>query len=143
MKGQTAVFEEVLLFGIAVGIFIASFFVFNYYQELALDTTTEDHMKEMLNYISSVVIDISASEGNVSTIVTIPERINNRYYTIDFNETGITIKTIQRSITVSTNMYGIQESSGLTIKPNTITSISTKIMIYKRGREIGINTINI
>ncbi len=144
-KGQTAVFEEVMLFGIGVAIFISSAFIFNYYQDVSLDITTRDHMTETLNYISSTILDISRIDGNVSVTLNIPEKINEKYYyTITLDSNGIELETISADINISSNLYGIQRpGSGLIIRPNTIASVSRKLMIYKRGNEIGINTINI
>lgn len=141
-KGQTAVFEEVMLFGIGVGIFIASFFIFNYYQDVSLGITGEDHMNEMLQYISSTVMDISKSEGNVSVIISIPEKINNEFYSVTLNNTGLYIETIPDGFVVSSNLYGITDG-GINIIPATVASVSKKIMVHKKGNDIGINSINI
>ncbi|MBN2102280.1 MAG: hypothetical protein JW716_05415 [Candidatus Aenigmarchaeota archaeon] len=144
MKGQTAVFEEVMLFGIGIAIFISSFFIFNYYQNVALDITSRDHMAETLDYIASTIMDISKIEGNVSVNINIPEKINEKYYyTISLGDNGIELETIPEGIKVSSNLYGIMTGHGLTIRENSIASVSRKLMIYKRGNEIGINTINI
>lgn len=143
MKGQTAVFEEVMLFGIGVGIFITSFMIFTNYQTTSLEITTQDHMTEILNYLSSTVLEISRTQGNVSRIVSIPDKIDNNYYMISFNNDGIGIEIIPDGRNVSSNLYGIQNSPNIIIKENTIASISGKIIIYKKGMEMGINTINI
>ncbi len=143
-KGQTAVFEEVMLFGIGVAIFIASFFIFNYYQETSLDITAKDHMTEILDYVASELIDISRMEGNVSLTLQIPEKINDRYYyTIKLNESGVFLRLVPDGPEISSNLYGIQNSWSIVLRENTVASVSRKLMMYKRGNEVGINTINI
>jgi len=134
-----------MLFGIGVAIFISAFFVFNYYQTTSLDITSRDHMTETLHYISSTILDVSKIDGNVSVNINIPEKINEKYYyTITLDDSGIVLETIPEGIRVFSGLYGIQRGdSGIIIRRNSITSVSRKLMIYKRGNEIGINTINI
>ncbi len=142
MKGQSAVFEEVLLFGIGVGIFLAIFFIFSGVQQTSLETTSRDHLTEVMNYLSSYILDISTTEGNVSIILPLTDRIDDDLYTIILNSTGLHIKMENKGILISNGMYGIQKG-GIAFKENEIASVSKKIMIYKKGNEIGITAINI
>jgi hypothetical protein len=144
LKGQTAVFEEVMLFGIGVAIFIASFYIFSYYQETMVQATAEDHLSETMEYLSSTLLDVSRMPGNASVTLQIPEKINGRYYyTIRLNQTGLFLKLVPDGKEISSNLYGIQNGAGIIIRDSSIASVSRKIMIYKRGSEVGINTINI
>jgi len=143
MKGQSSIFEEIILFGISVFIFITLFFVFNSFQAQSLKTTGNDMIEEISNYIISTIVEISAVDGDYSVIISIPERINNQPYIIVLNDTGYTLKVEPDGPVYSSNIYGIQNSGGIEIEDNTIASISKKMMIYKRAGKIGINSINI
>ncbi|MBN2042378.1 MAG: hypothetical protein JW754_01075 [Candidatus Aenigmarchaeota archaeon] len=133
-KGQTIVFEQVLIFSISVAIFIAAFTLFSMYQTQYMSITTRDHLAGVKEYVMSNIIDIAKKEGfNSSLTVKIPRTISNRLYILDLNNNGLYV-----------NMTGggIYEFSGLGVLNDTFTfggQVSSDlgvIVIYKKGDKI-------
>ena len=78
MKGQTLVFEQVLLFSLGVVILITSFALFIMYQNFYLSKTTQDQVTQVKEYILSHIVELCGSAANCSAVLPIPEINGNR-----------------------------------------------------------------
>jgi len=134
-RGQSLVFELVLLFSIAVGIFIVLFGVFNMYQGHYNAVSIEDQLNSMRSIVITNVIRLSEKEGNSSVILRIPTRIGDEFYKIELTNSGLNISTLNRNLYVFSNVYNLNETfqmSGRVISNNgqvIINKIENKITI--------------
>ncbi len=138
MKGQSRVFEQVLLFGISVAIFVACFGIFQLYQGHFSYISTNDNLVALGNVLYSHITEITRIDNmNTSLVVSIPKDIGGERYDISINDTDLLIltkETDQKSITrmnlIGTGLSGQYHLSGET------TSGRGEIIIYKRGYNI-------
>ncbi len=133
-KGQTIVFEQVLIFSISVAIFISAFTLFSMYQSHYLSITTGDQMSGVKEYVMSNIVSLAAKEGfNSSVTIEVPRKISNQMYIMDLSDRGLNV-SIPRSRTYEfsslgslneTFDFGGQVSSDLGV-----------VVIYKKGDRI-------
>jgi len=135
-KGQTLVFEQVLLFTIGVAIFIASFALFSMYQSSYMSVMKWDQLKAVKEYMVSNIIEISEKhEFDSSVMLEIPKRIGNDYYRLTLSPNGLNISVLagnERDYDFS-SLYGLNNSYNLS---GSVTSDRGKVIIYKIGNSI-------
>lgn len=134
-KGQTLVFEQVLLFTIGVTVFLISFALFMMYQNHYISETTRDQITQVKEYLLSNIIKLCEKEDfNSSIVLDLPQTIGNSLYRISFSPEGLNI-TLEPETTIYefSNLYGFNET--FTFKGMVI-SDRGKIVIYKRGNSI-------
>jgi len=134
-KGQTIVFEQVLLFAIGVAIFIASFALFTAYHSHYITLMRWDQLKSLKEYMVSNIIELSEKgEFESSIIVKIPKRIGNEFYRITLSQEGLNVSFFRTSAGYDfSRLYGLNNS--YTFEGN-ITSEKGKAIIYKKGNSI-------
>jgi hypothetical protein len=134
-KGQTLVFEQVLLFTIGVAIMITSLALFMMYQNYYLSVTTTDHLAEVKEQIMSNIIKLSEKESlNSSALLEIPQRIGSSYYRTTLSNAGLNI-TLEQAEDMSdfSPVYGLNKTFNFS---GSVMSDRGKIVIYKKGDSI-------
>lgn len=134
-KGQTIVFEQVLLFTISVAIFISSFALFSIYQSHYLSMIKWDQLKGMKEYLVSNIIELSEKEEFESSVVLkIPNRIGNDFYRIRLSNAGLNISFITGDTDYDFSpLYWLNSSYTF---GGSVMSDRGKVIIYKKGNSI-------
>ncbi|MBN1222976.1 MAG: hypothetical protein JXB23_06980 [Candidatus Aminicenantes bacterium] len=130
------VFEQVLIFGIGVAIFAASFALFIMYQNHYTQTSSQNQLTGVKEYVLSSIIRICEKEDvNTSVILNVPRTIGNNYYKISLSPEGLnlTIEGIASDYSPLYNLNGRFDFSGMAI------SDLGKIVIYRMGNEVSID----
>ncbi len=135
-KGQTMVFEQVLIFGIGVAIFAASFALFAMYQSHYSSSSSQDQLTGVKEYVlSSIVRMCNEDNTNSSAVLGIPKTIGDRFYKISLSPDGLNL-SIENVAADFSPLYGLEkrfEFSGMAL------SDLGKIIIYKRGTSVFID----
>ncbi len=132
IKAQTLVFENVLLFGIGVAIFVLCYAVFTSYQLYFSGVGNIDQMNRIKNIITSNVLFLEEKEtANSSIIIRIPRKIGGQIYKIKLSNEGVNVSTSDSY--VFSSLYILDNSLYISGKT---TSIKGKVTIYKRGNKI-------
>ena len=134
-KGQTLVFEQVLLFRLGVVILIASFSLFMMYQTYYISETTQDQLTQVKEYTLSHIIKLCEKNEIESTVVlSIPKIIGNGFYRISLSNVGLNL-TLEPEGTLSefSTLYGFNETFSF---GGMVVSDRGKIVIYKKGNSI-------
>lgn len=133
VKGQILVFEQVLIFGIAVAIFVASFALFVMYQNYYTSSSTQDQLTGVKEFILSDIIKICEKDDmNSSVVLSIPKMIGNNFYKISLSPAGLNV-TMEGIASDFSPLYGLNETfefSGMVV------SDLGKIVIYKNGNSV-------
>jgi len=134
-KGQTLVFEQVLLFTIGVAVFIASFALFSMYQSHYLSVMRWDQLKGVKEYMASNIIELSEKgEFESSVTLKIPRRIGNDFYRIRLSDNGLNISFLTGDADYDfSSLYGLNNSYTF---EGSVTSDRGKVIIYKKGNSI-------
>jgi hypothetical protein len=128
VKGQILVFEQVLIFGIAITIFITSFALFAMYQNYYVSSSVQDQLTGVKEYVLSNIIKICEKDDmNSSVVLPIPRIIGNNYYRISLNSTGLTV-SMEGNISDFSPLYGLNEMYNFS---GMVVSDLGKIVIYK------------
>lgn len=131
-KAQTLVFENVLIFGISVAIFVLCYAVFASYQLYFSGVGNIDQMNRIKNIITSNVLFLEEKKtANSSIIIKIPKKIGGQIYKIKLSNDGINVSTSDSY--VFSSLYILDNSLYISGKT---TSIKGKVTIYKRGNKI-------
>ena len=134
MKGQNLIFEQVLLFGIAVAIFVMSYSIFQLYQGHYTYTSVGDQVKGVRDLLVTHVVQMAKlPDANMSVTVPLPKKISGELYIIEFAEGSLNITTVNTITTAGSTMYGLGEDFDFSGKT---TSSKGEIIIYKRGSNI-------
>lgn len=134
LSGQSLIFEQVLLFGIGVGIFVALFAVFTVYQNYFTSVNLHNQLDEVKDVVVLKIIKLIEKE-NVTTymVVEIPRRISDEGYEIVLSNNGLNVTSLLTGVSKSSSLYGLNESYNLT---GSVMSIFGRIIIYKKENKI-------
>ncbi len=134
-KGQTVVFEQVLLFTIGVAIFIASFALFTTYHSHYITLMRWDQLKSLKEYMVSNIIELSEKgEFESSIILKIPKTIGNEFYRITLSREGLNVSFFRAGAGYDfSHLYGLNNSYTF---EGSVTSEKGKVIIYKKGNSI-------
>jgi hypothetical protein len=137
MKGQSAVFELVLLFGIAVAIFVIAFGIFQLYQDYYTSTALLDHTKTVKDVVYNHIVELTKFGGlNASFTLKIPEELGSEYYFIRLNDAEIRVETYDSGVAAVSSLAALSSgSNGYSFSGETSSSRG-EIIIYKRGHNI-------
>ncbi len=132
-KGQTLVFEQVLIFTMGVVILIAMYALFVMYQNFYTSATMSDHARQVKEYIASAVLELSKYDFNSSSVIEIPERIGGYIYKVELSNAGINITFVGKEFSDFSHIFNLGDIYELS---GTAVSESGKIVIEKRGNKI-------
>ena len=134
MRGQSLIFEQVMLFVVGIAIFIVCFTMFRIYEDHFSDMTMRDQLNGVKDFIVSNILRLSKQgEMNSSIILEIPRRINNQPYEVSLSNDGINITTMASNVYVDSGLYNLTESFEFSGKA---LSSYGKHIIYKKGNKI-------
>ncbi len=134
MKGQSIIFEQVLLFMISVSIFIVCFSLFQIYEDYYNFIALNDQIKAVRDLVSAQVLQLIKHEGfNVSTSMRIPKRISGEFYTISFTGSGLNVSMSISKIAATSDFFRLGDKYRFY---GNSTSAKGEIIIYKRGNNI-------
>ena len=133
-KGQSLIFEQVLLFAISVTIFLVSFAVFNIYQNFYISVNSVNHLDGAKEWISANILKV-AEKGNATSllIIPIPRTIGDAVYEVKLVPTGLSVRNLLTGATENSTLYTLNQSFALS---GAVTSIKGKITIKKEGNQI-------
>ncbi len=135
MKGQNAVFEEVLLFAIAVAIFVIAFGIFQMYQNYYSSTALIDHTKSIRDMVNNHILELTSMEElNASLTFRVPEELSGEHYLIKINNTELRVTTDFSGVSSVSSLKALS-ASGYDFFGETRSSRG-EIIIYKRGYNI-------
>jgi len=134
-KGQSVVFENVLIFTAGVAIFILFYTVFTIYQTHFTSVGIDSQLAEIRDYISTHIILMAGKENiNSSVTLKIPRTVTTELYEIELYQTGLNVTSSTTHIRKHSNLYNLS----VVLVPKRIPSSSGKITIYKKGNRINI-----
>jgi hypothetical protein len=132
-KGQILVFEQVLIFGIAIAIFVSSYALFTMYQNYYVSSSAQDQLTGVKEYVLSNVLKICENtDTNASVVLSIPKMIGNNYYRIRLQSAGLTV-SMEGNVSDFSPLYGLNDTfdfSGMVV------SDLGKVVVYKNGRSV-------
>lgn len=131
-KGQTLVFEQVLLFGMGVAIFVICFAVFTIYQDFFLSVGGENQHDQVVNLVSTAILKLAEKDqsSNLVSSVTIPipKAIKNEPYVIRLSSAGLGVVQSGGSGAVKTStLFYLNQS--LTMVQGEVASVQGKITV--------------
>jgi len=137
LKGQSLIFEQVLLFSMSVTVFIISFAVFNIYQGYFLSVGGENQLDQVKEWVSANILKLAekGTAGTSSVTIPIPRTIENTAYTIELSSADLTVKTTVPPVkTKISTLYSL--NSYFTFSPAKVPSVNGKITIKKENNQI-------
>ncbi|MEE9406261.1 MAG: hypothetical protein V3V26_02540 [Candidatus Aenigmarchaeota archaeon] len=134
-KGQSVIFENVLIFVAGVTIFILFYSVFTAYQANFTAIGIDSQLSEIRDYISTHILLMAGKEGiNSSVIIKIPRTVATELYEVELYSGGLNLTSSVTSVRKHSNLYSLP----VTLIPKRIPSSAGKITIYKKGNRINI-----
>ena len=134
-KGQSMVFEQVLLFTVGVVILMASFSLFMMYQNYYIHETSQDQITQVKEYVLSNIIEICENdEFNSSITLSIPKTVGGVMYKLSLSNDGLNI-TQEPIYHISdfSSLYGLNKTFSF---GGMVVSDTGKIILYKNGKLI-------
>jgi len=135
MKGQTLVFEQVLLFSLSVVILMTSFALFMMYQNYYMSETSQDQISQVKEYILSSIIKLcEKDEFNSTVTLSIPRTIGNNFYRISLTNQGLNLTMVTgERLSDFSKLYGFNETFSF---GGWVVSDIGKIVIYKKDMSV-------
>lgn len=134
-KGQSVIFENVLIFVAGVTIFILFYSVFTAYQANFTAIGIDSQLSEIRDYISTHILLMAGKEGiNSSVIIKIPRTVATELYEVELYSSGLNLTSSVTNVRKHSNLYSLP----VTLIPKRIPSSAGKITIYKKGNRINI-----
>ena len=133
-KAQSVIFEQVILFGIGVAIFIICFAIFNIYQNYFMTISLNDQLGQMKSWVSSYILRLAENdEANSSIILEIPKRIGGEEYMIQLSDEGINVTSLLSRTEKKSTLFNLNKEYKLS---GEIQSFRRRFILYKKGNEI-------
>lgn len=138
LKGQTRIFEEVLLFGISIAIFVTCLSIFQSYQDHFGFVALNDQALEIGNIVQGNLVEMARlGDANASAVIGIPRQLSGESYFIQLNNTDVTIKTERKGIVYLGRLQMIGKDIGGSFSlSGKAASSRGQIIIYKKGDNI-------
>ncbi len=134
LSGQSLIFEQVLLFGIGVGIFVVLFAAFAVYQNYFVSINLHNQLDEVKDVVVLNVLKLIEKENvTAHVVVEIPRRISDEGYEIVLSNNGLNVTSLLTGISKFSSLYGLNESYNLT---GSVMSIFGRLIIYKKENKI-------
>ena len=134
-KGQSLIFEQVMLFLVSVIIFTVSLTVFTIYQDSFISHGAANHLDEVTEWTSSHILK-AAEKGTNSTslaVVQIPRYIAGSLYILELTSGGLTVTDAASGIEKKSTLYYLNETFQFSGKT---TSQKGRLTIKKEGNQI-------
>ena len=133
-KGQTVVFESVLIFTISVAILVVCYSVFTVYQySYFTPLGTADQLGEVRDFVASHIIALSQMEGDGWVLLQIPRLAGTEEYRIELTSEGLNVSTA--SAFKFSSLYGLSQNLD---DLYAVSSPRGKITLKKEGNQIKI-----
>ena len=135
MKGQSLVFEQVMLFFMGVLIFAITVTFFMTYQSHAVAQGTYDQLNEIATHLTWNMINLAQKdyEENSTLVVTIPGTAGEEVYEMKLSDDGLLIRGTMSNSTVFSNLCMLNQTMSLKGMDSSADDI---VIIYKKGNEI-------
>ena len=135
MRGQSPIFEQVMLFVLGVAIFIICFSMFKIYEDYFTDITVRDQLDAAKNFIISNILKLSKRSGDInsSIMLKIPRKAVNQPYQVSLSSKGINVTSLASGMYSDSGLYNLSKSFEL--EGSTLSSYG-KCIIYKKGNKI-------
>ena len=138
-KGQSVVFEQVLLFSVGVALFVFLFAVFSGLRGIWNTQAANDKLDAVTDQIAGTIVQVAGDPGQDSLhTVLIPKTVAGESYKVELDANGIVIR-------LETGPYHIVKDSALfslpqayTFAPSTAWSVRGKLTVKKSGSTISI-----
>lgn len=134
LSGQSLIFEQVLLFGIGVAIFIALFITFAMYQNYFAAVNLHNQLDEVKDVVAFNIMKVIEKE-NVTAHATleIPREISDEGYEITLSNSGLVVTSLVSGVTKYSSLYGLNETYNMT---GSVMSVFGRFIIYKKENKI-------
>lgn len=132
-KGQSLIFEQVLLFGISVAIFLIFFSIFNIYQVVYIQQGNFNHLDEAKEWVSANILKVAEKNATTFLIIPIPRLLGEAVYEVKLESKGLTLTNILTNEKKFSNLYLLNQTHSMN---GTVNSIKGKITIKKEGNQI-------
>ena len=134
LSGQSLIFEQVLLFGIGVGIFVTLFVAFAVYQTYFSDMSVNNQLSEINDVVALNIIRLTEKE-NVTAhfMMEIPRRVGDEGYEIILSNTGLEVRSLVSGATKTSSLYGLNETYNMS---GSVMSVLGRFIIYKKENKI-------
>lgn len=134
LSGQSLIFEQVLLFGIGVGIFVTLFVAFGVYQMHFSDMSVNNQLSEIKDVVVLNIIRLTEKE-NVTAhfMMEIPRRVVDEGYEITLSNNGLVVRSLVSDVTKTSSLYGLNETYNMS---GSVMSVFGRFIIYKKENKI-------
>jgi len=134
-KGQSIIFEHVLLFSISVVIFIISFAVFSIYQNIFVSANSANQLDGTKEWVSAHILKVAQHDDSVESllIIPIPQRNGDSAYDIQLTNNGLEIENIISGAKSTSTLFFLNES--FTLSGN-VSSINGRVIIKREDEQI-------
>ncbi len=135
VKGQSVVFENVLIFVAGVTIFVLFYSVFTAYQANYTAIGIDSQLSEIRDYISTHILLMAGKEDiNSSVTLKIPRTVATELYEIEVYRGGLNLTSSVTGVRKHSGLYNLS----VTLVPKRVPSSAGKVTIYKKGDRINI-----
>ena len=136
-KGASLIFEQVLLCGVGVIMFIIFYAVFSIYQSYFISTGNDNQLEQVKEYIAENILEVSQRTTDSFIILSLPKDISNNVFLINLSSEQLLITNALTGMSKFSTLYALNET-GLTFSGNA-TSYQGKITIKKEENNIRIS----
>jgi hypothetical protein len=135
MRGQSLVFEQVMLFFMGVMIFTITVTFFMAYQSHVITQGTYDQLNEVASHLTWSIINLAQKDyqENSTLTITIPGTAGQEVYEMELSGDGLLVRATASGSTVFSNLCMLNQTMSLSGETS---SADDTVIIYKKGNEI-------
>lgn len=134
-KGQSMVFEQVMLFFMGVVIFSITLAFFMAYQGHVASQGTRDQLKEIAGHLTWSIINLAQRDylENTTLAIAIPGTAGQEAYEMELSGDGLLVRANASGTAVFSNLCMLNRTMTLRGRGS---SADDTVIIYKKGNEI-------
>ncbi|RLJ02858.1 MAG: hypothetical protein DRP11_02475 [Candidatus Aenigmatarchaeota archaeon] len=102
-KGQMLSLEQMLLFSVGLIIAISIFLTFSWLEKEVRSRTFDDQLREVGLIVQNGINRVSSTKGfssDMEFVYNIPEKLNDRFYTMEVDKTKVRVKSGDTSVDI-------------------------------------------
>lgn len=133
-KGQTLIFEQVMLFSVSVAIFVICFSVFSVYENYFVSVTSNNQLDEVKEWVSASILKVAEKDSATSILtLNVPRKVGDAVYELSLSEDGLVAKNLLTNTERSSSLYDLGKEFSFS---GETTSINGKVTIKKEDKQI-------
>ncbi|MBI4020762.1 MAG: hypothetical protein HY369_00805 [Candidatus Aenigmarchaeota archaeon] len=135
LKGQSLVFEQVMLFTIGVAILVICVSIFTIYQGYFLGVGETNQLDQATEWVAAHIVEAALTSGSTTATleIPVPRTVGNAVYQVTLSSQGLVVENLLTGAQSRSTLATLNQTFQLS---GTVTSVNGRIIVKKDGNQV-------